>query len=304
MKTQVHTMWCFISGEAAGEIWNWSLLGMRGLIVRDRTEVYLATQLISNFAYVHFQWSFLLESLLEKLRGESPDDHESMKTRTGLLGLVKGWSSKTNTFVHISYFHSMTDLYIAPSVRYQFLHSFTYLFVVFSFIQFCSVLVFCYPFPHTTHSHVSSVFRLLFLFPIPLSLIHFFVRSFVRPVVYRPFSRPSVIHLFARSSVSSYVRSFTSVPVFNHPFAHQLTRRLRRLQMSYPTWRWSRLPWNCCLFFPPTVRSRFSCPSWNSPTSTPHPRTSLSSSPLLANDVGTWSRLLLWGDGMGVALGD
>ena len=24
-------MWCIISGEAAGEIWNWSLLGVKGL---------------------------------------------------------------------------------------------------------------------------------------------------------------------------------------------------------------------------------------------------------------------------------
>ena len=32
MKSQVlHTVWCNISGEATGEIWNWSLLGMKGL---------------------------------------------------------------------------------------------------------------------------------------------------------------------------------------------------------------------------------------------------------------------------------
>ena len=32
MKSQVlHTMWCNISGEAAGEIWKWSLLGVKGL---------------------------------------------------------------------------------------------------------------------------------------------------------------------------------------------------------------------------------------------------------------------------------
>ena len=30
MKSQVlHTVWCNISGEAAGEIWNWSLLGVK-----------------------------------------------------------------------------------------------------------------------------------------------------------------------------------------------------------------------------------------------------------------------------------
>ena len=32
MKNHVlHTVWCYISGEAAGEIWNWSLLGVKGL---------------------------------------------------------------------------------------------------------------------------------------------------------------------------------------------------------------------------------------------------------------------------------
>ena len=34
MKIQVlHTVWCHISGEAAREIWIWSLLGVKGLIV-------------------------------------------------------------------------------------------------------------------------------------------------------------------------------------------------------------------------------------------------------------------------------
>ena len=32
MKSQVlHTVWCHISGEAAGEIWSWPLLGVKGL---------------------------------------------------------------------------------------------------------------------------------------------------------------------------------------------------------------------------------------------------------------------------------
>ena len=32
MKGQVlHTVWCNIAGEAAGEIWNWLLLGVKGL---------------------------------------------------------------------------------------------------------------------------------------------------------------------------------------------------------------------------------------------------------------------------------
>ena len=33
MKSQVlHTVWCDISGEAAGGIWHWSLVGVKGLI--------------------------------------------------------------------------------------------------------------------------------------------------------------------------------------------------------------------------------------------------------------------------------
>ena len=32
MKSQVlHTVWCNISGGAGGEIWNWSVLGVKGL---------------------------------------------------------------------------------------------------------------------------------------------------------------------------------------------------------------------------------------------------------------------------------
>ena len=43
MKSQVlHTVWCYISGKVAGEIWNWSLLGVKELHKlgdghRDRT---------------------------------------------------------------------------------------------------------------------------------------------------------------------------------------------------------------------------------------------------------------------------
>ena len=32
MKSQVlHTMWCNITGDSTGQIWNWSLLGVKGL---------------------------------------------------------------------------------------------------------------------------------------------------------------------------------------------------------------------------------------------------------------------------------
>ena len=36
MENQVlHTVWCNISGEAAGDIWNWSLLGVEGLSLQN-----------------------------------------------------------------------------------------------------------------------------------------------------------------------------------------------------------------------------------------------------------------------------
>ena len=38
MKSQVpHTMWCNITGEAAGEVWHWSLSGVKGLSVWSHT---------------------------------------------------------------------------------------------------------------------------------------------------------------------------------------------------------------------------------------------------------------------------
>ena len=38
MKSQVlHTVWRSVSGEAAGEIWHWSLLGVKGLNNQPRT---------------------------------------------------------------------------------------------------------------------------------------------------------------------------------------------------------------------------------------------------------------------------
>ena len=37
MKSKVlHTVWCNIPGEAAGEIWNWSLLGLKGLKIDEK----------------------------------------------------------------------------------------------------------------------------------------------------------------------------------------------------------------------------------------------------------------------------
>ena len=39
LHTVLHTVWCNISGEAAGEIWNWSLLGVKGIQYRAHEHV-------------------------------------------------------------------------------------------------------------------------------------------------------------------------------------------------------------------------------------------------------------------------
>ena len=50
MKSQVpHTVWCYISGEAAGEIWHWSLLGVRGLTIRWHSR----SQSLHGTSWVH-----------------------------------------------------------------------------------------------------------------------------------------------------------------------------------------------------------------------------------------------------------
>ena len=41
MKGQVlHTVWRYIFGEATGEIWNWSLLGVKGLKLNKETQLW------------------------------------------------------------------------------------------------------------------------------------------------------------------------------------------------------------------------------------------------------------------------
>ena len=46
MKSQIlHTVWCCISGEAAGEIWHWSLFGVKGLKAKSaRVRHYVVSQ--------------------------------------------------------------------------------------------------------------------------------------------------------------------------------------------------------------------------------------------------------------------
>ena len=45
-KSQVliHTVWCNITVEATGEIWTWSLLGVKGLNNLERSAPYILTR--------------------------------------------------------------------------------------------------------------------------------------------------------------------------------------------------------------------------------------------------------------------
>ena len=67
MKSQVlHTVWCNISGEAAGGIWNWSLLGVKGLagiteakrlrILRPRRLQDIPHSDVRGFAHSRWVW--------------------------------------------------------------------------------------------------------------------------------------------------------------------------------------------------------------------------------------------------------
>ena len=54
MKSQVpHTMWCNITGEAAGEVWHWSLSGVKGLkwggLIRPRSPCFKTPRLALDF---------------------------------------------------------------------------------------------------------------------------------------------------------------------------------------------------------------------------------------------------------------
>ena len=56
MERQVlHIMWCDISGEAAGEIWNWSLLWVKGLKVTDAIH-FVKTALVFFVPILLDQW--------------------------------------------------------------------------------------------------------------------------------------------------------------------------------------------------------------------------------------------------------
>ena len=48
-RHNLHTVWCNISGEAAGEIWHWSLLGVKGFKAWDfKSNAYTSSVLESS----------------------------------------------------------------------------------------------------------------------------------------------------------------------------------------------------------------------------------------------------------------
>ena len=66
-KSQIHhIVWCYISGEAAGEIWNWSLLGVKGLLgTYSLHSITLVLMYVYNYIYecIHFVCAFILYGL-------------------------------------------------------------------------------------------------------------------------------------------------------------------------------------------------------------------------------------------------
>ena len=67
MKSQVlHTVWCNISGEAAGEIWNWSPLGAKGLMNQISTPAACGLNVMDRILVVyHFGRSLLVGIVME-----------------------------------------------------------------------------------------------------------------------------------------------------------------------------------------------------------------------------------------------
>ena len=75
----LHTVWCNISGEAAGKIWNWSLLGVKGLNVRQSGSICLS----SLWRITVIGLSVVLLSLLSLIpRGNYVTNQHSAQTPT------------------------------------------------------------------------------------------------------------------------------------------------------------------------------------------------------------------------------
>ena len=66
LKRQVlHTVWCNISGEAAGEIWTWSLLGVKGLSPGQTVPQ------LHRSCELGLSWEYLLARTLDKGRKDT-----------------------------------------------------------------------------------------------------------------------------------------------------------------------------------------------------------------------------------------
>ena len=70
MKSHVlHTVWCYSSGEAAGEIWNWSLLGVKWLILLSLRTLWTTRPLVALFKRLF--WLYFVELLSCLLLGKT-----------------------------------------------------------------------------------------------------------------------------------------------------------------------------------------------------------------------------------------
>ena len=88
MKSQVlQTAWCNISGEAAGEFWSWSLLGVKGLRKRKLTDDECGNVLHTCFCFLSFLLFFCSVSAAEKppdyQKKQGSSNEEATKTIAG-----------------------------------------------------------------------------------------------------------------------------------------------------------------------------------------------------------------------------
>ena len=85
MKSQVlHTVWCYISGEAAGGIWNWSRLGVKGL--NSFSLMSLSCNLHSSKG--NALWNHLFFVHLSTFHGTTSDVHAHEKRWRSWLSII------------------------------------------------------------------------------------------------------------------------------------------------------------------------------------------------------------------------
>ena len=84
MKGQVlHTVWCNVSGEAAGKIWNWSLLGVKGL--KAKSWLWRRNR----------DWWEIIKYIILSGAQISESDVNERKKRIWHLDMNVGWRSST-----------------------------------------------------------------------------------------------------------------------------------------------------------------------------------------------------------------